>query len=175
MGRSLTSKEQKILKRFESYTLRKLDNLTNVSFEANNEVYGVIDPIVYEIAGTDTKLVFGGIGRANDLEYIRRLIEMQMKNNPQKDEPTKTEASTDFPREVDGEIEEMEGNKETEDNKKTICNEELEATEEFKIREEDIALLVDKEKISREKAIEVLKKNNNDVINALVELSNNHE
>lgn len=164
MARQLTVKEEKILKRFEVNNPKKI-NASQVVLQGLGDFYNVIDPEIYEIPGTNTKLVFGDIRKSMGMEEIQKMIEQQMSKNRENAEQT-----------VGPVVENVEENDSREISGEGIVDDEVvEETKtddlEKSINEDDVKVLMEQTNVSYERAVQVLKQENHDVIKALVELS----
>lgn len=152
-ARLLSPKEQKILDSF-SKLKPELVEVSQVSLGANTDLYTLAEPVIYKLPNTTSYLVFGEIKRSMSLDQMKRWLEEQMKEKEaQKDKNV-----------IDGEAE----HEEVHDHPCAHHEEDGAG-----LSEDDINLIMSQVNISREEAIDALRKANNDVVNALVELSKN--
>lgn len=159
MARQLTVKEEKILKRFEANNPKKI-NASQVVLQGLGDFYNVIDPEIYEIPGTNTKLVFGDIRKSMGMEEIQKMIEQQMSKSRENAEQT-----------VAPVVENVEENDSREISGEGIVEETKTDDLEKSINEDDVKVLMEQTNVSYERAVQVLKQENHDVIKALVELT----
>lgn len=161
--KTLNAKEQKVIEHFAKIGLKQV-NATQVSFGAASDLYNVKDPLVFKVGDTNNLLVFGDIRKAMSFEQMKSWIESQMSKN-------KGDVPSNLENEIDGDLPDNKQAAEIngEDNSESDV-EEINTTDD-RIKEDEVQLIMDQVKISREEAINALKNANFDVFTALVELS----
>lgn len=144
--RLLSPKEQKVLGCFAKLKPEPVE-VSQVTLGADTDLYTLADPVIYRLPSTDSYLVFGEVKRSMSLDQMKKWLEEHMQ--AKKDENV-----------IDGEA----GHEDVPD----LCPQ-----DKAEPSEEDIKLIMDQVGISREEALEALRKASNDVVNALVELNKN--
>ncbi|KAI5151594.1 nascent polypeptide-associated complex subunit alpha [Enteropsectra breve] len=168
MPRVLQNKEKKVLDMFARVKPVSLDAAT-VSFTANGDIYNSVDPVVYTIPGTDSILVFGDLRKSLSMEQMKEWLAKQIELNKSKD-------ASEAIKEIDGDEDDEHGcgagcGHDHSHPEAHAEQEVLEIKNEGEFAEEDINLIVAQTSVSREEAIEALRKSDNDVVCALVELT----
>ncbi|KAI8078682.1 NAC domain-containing protein [Halteromyces radiatus] len=143
--------EKKARKAILNQGLKQVAGINRVTFtRAGGIVFAIAKPDVYKSVNSDTFIVFGEMqmedmrARAQEAAAQQLAAEAAAKA----DEPEAAEASTAVEEEED--------------------EEEVDATG---IEEKDIELVVGQANVSRNKAIKALKNNDNDIVNAIMELT----
>lgn len=152
-ARVLQQKEEKIFQMFSKVRPEVVET-TQVSLGTSSEMYTVANPLIYRIPNTNYHLIFGDIRKSMSISQMKKWLEEHMKANP----PSKNEENV-----IDGE-----------DNEEAAlcahgCTHD-EAAKDEPVNEDDVKLIVDQCKVTREEAIQALKSTGNDVVSALVEL-----
>ncbi|KAI8366869.1 NAC domain-containing protein [Blakeslea trispora] len=152
MSDSIQSRgEQKARKAILSLGLKPVTGINRVTFTRGRTlVYAIANPEVFKSTNSDTHIVFGEMqvedmaARAQQAALEQQLAADAEKNGEAAPEAAATEAAAE------------------ED------DEEVDATG---VEEKDIELVVSQANVSRSKAVKALKNNNNDVVNAIMELT----
>ncbi|KAI9468114.1 MAG: NAC domain-containing protein [Benjaminiella poitrasii] len=142
--------EQKARKAILSLGLKPVDGITRVTFtRGRGMVYAINTPEVFKSVNSDTHIVFGEL-QVEDL--AARAQQAAMEQQLAADAEKGAEETEAAPAAVEEEEEE----------------EEVDATG---VEEKDIELVVSQANVSRAKAVKALKNNENDVVNAIMELT----
>lgn len=149
--RNLTLREQKTFDTFSTLNPILVETSQVTLGSGDDQMYTIEEPVVYQIPNTDSYLVFGNIKKAMSLEQMKRWLQQHAK-------PSESKAD-----EKDNE------------NIGVLCGDDCNEkhNHETDINQEDVDLLVTEANISKKEAIEALKRNGNDVVTALVELTKN--
>ncbi|KAI9247837.1 NAC domain-containing protein [Sporodiniella umbellata] len=139
--------EQKARKSLSSLGLKPVSDINRVTFTRGRDMVFVINnPEVFKSNNSDTHIVFGEMA-VEDLaaRAQQAALEQQLATDAEKSEekPTEEAQAEDDDEEVDAEG----------------------------VEEKDIELVVKQANTTRPKAIKALKNNNNDVVNAIMELT----
>lgn len=160
--RTLSPKEEKIFQMF-SKLKPELVETSQVSLGASSDMYTLVEPVVYRIPNTNYHLFFGDIRKSMSISQMKEWLERQIKSK------TDTDANE---RVIDGEDEESPCGENCSHAHHQETAEEVNE-EKKQINEEDINLIMDQCKVTREEALEAMKSSGYDVVNALVELGKN--
>ncbi|KAI8082479.1 NAC domain-containing protein [Gilbertella persicaria] len=151
MSDSIQSRgEQKARKAILSLGLKPVAGVNRVTFTRGRTlVYAIANPEVFKSTNSDTHIVFG---------------EMQVEDMAARAQQAALEQQLAAEAEKSGEAAPVaEQTAEVEED-----DEEVDATG---VEEKDIELVVSQANVSRSKAVKALKNNNNDVVNAIMELT----
>ncbi|CDH60194.1 predicted protein [Lichtheimia corymbifera JMRC:FSU:9682] len=150
--------EKKARKAILSLGVKPVPGITRVTFtRARGIVFAIETPEVYKSSNSDTYIVFGEV-RVDDMRQRAQAAAAQQLAAEAAAKAEDTEANA--PSSVAAAATTAE--EEEED------NEPVDATG---IEEKDIDLVVTQANVSRNKAIKALKNNNNDIVNAIMELT----
>ncbi|CAO3674850.1 unnamed protein product [Umbelopsis vinacea] len=137
--------EKKARKAIKALGLKKVDGITRVTMRRPRGVLLVVaKPDVYRSVNSDTYIVFGESQMEDMNAQAQAAAAQQLASEAENTEETETAAQEE---EDDGEVD---------------------ATG---VEEKDIELVVSQANVSRSKAIKALKNNNNDIVNAIMELT----
>lgn len=143
--------EQKARKAILGLGLKPVEGVTRVTFTRGQaNVYAIANPEVFKSVNSDTHIVFGEM-QAEDMAAKQAAFAQQMAAETEGQEG-------EAPALVEGEAAAA-----AEDD-----DEEVDATG---VEDKDIELVVTQANVSRNKAIKALKNNENDVVNAIMELT----
>lgn len=139
--------EQKARKAILSLGLKPVEGITRVTFTRGQaNVFAIANPEVFMSVNSDTHIVFG---------------EMQA-------EDMNARAQSALAEQMAAEAENQEGEAPALVEENPEDDEEVDATG---VEEKDIELVVNQANVSRAKAVKALKNNENDVVNAIMELT----
>lgn len=142
--------EQKARKAILGLGLKPVEGVTRVTFTRGQaNVYAIANPEVFKSVNSDTHIVFGEM-QAEDMAAKQAAFAQQMAAEAEGQEG-------EAPALVEGEAAAAEED-----------DEEVDATG---VEDKDIELVVTQANVSRNKAIKALKNNDNDVVNAIMELT----
>lgn len=142
--------EKKARKAMQRLGLKQINGVTRVTIRKTKNILFVIKkPDVYKSPAGDTYIVFGEA----KIEDLSQQAQVQAAEKFKEPEPVNTAVS-------DAKVEITEA-EESDD-------EEVDATG---VEEKDIELVCQQSNVSRKKAIKALKKNENDIVNAIMELT----
>jgi len=142
--------EKKARKAMQRLGLKQINGVTRVTIRKTKNILFVIKkPDVYKSPAGDTYIVFGEA----KIEDLSQQAQVQAAEKFKEPEPVNTAVS-------DAKVETAEA-EESDD-------EEVDATG---VEEKDIELVCQQSNVSRKKAIKALKKNDNDIVNAIMELT----
>lgn len=147
---ALTEKERRVLDRFSKHGVEHVE-ASYASFGSENAAFNIQNPSIYRVRGTNSVLIFGDIKKSMSLEEVKRWLARHQ------DELRKEEHG--HPRE------------EHEENASAAPKRGGE--QDAKINEEDVDLIMQQVKASREEVVNALIEADYDVVNALVNLSKN--
>lgn len=160
-SRVLQPREEKVKKEFSVCGLEKI-NIENATMGNKDSVYMINGALLYRIKNTNSYLLFGDpVNYSSILERLKNSA-----NNPDELKKLFSE-NMDLDREQE-EIKEIEGEPEIQEETDLEIQKQESSIE---YNENDVQLIMDEAKISKENAIEALKNANNDVIQALVDLN----
>ncbi len=138
--------EQKARKAILGLGLKPVEGVTRVTFTRGQaNVYAIANPEVFKSVNSDTHIVFGEM-QAEDMAAKQAAFAEQMaaeNENQEGEAPALVEEAAEDDEEVDA----------------------------TGVEEKDIDLVVSQANVSRSKAIKALKNNENDVVNAIMELT----
>jgi len=169
-----TRSEKKARKAMAKLGLRPITGILRVTIRKSKNILFVIQkPDVYKSPASDTYIVFGE-AKIEDLAQRAQIaaanqfknIGQNQQNNPQQQGTTNDQLQSNI-------NDKQQGDPNTQ-NKTTPIKEESEDDEEVDaegVEETDIQLVMSQSKTSRSKAIKALKKCNNDIVNAIMELA----
>lgn len=141
--------EQKARKAILGLGLKPVEGVTRVTFTRGQaNVYAIANPEVFKSVNSDTHIVFGEM-QAEDMAAKQAAFAQQMAAETEGQEG-------EAPALVEGEAAVEED------------DEEVDATG---VEDKDIELVVSQANVSRSKAVKALKNNDNDVVNAIMELT----
>ncbi|KAJ8655215.1 hypothetical protein O0I10_009083 [Lichtheimia ornata] len=149
--------EKKARKAILSLGVKPVPDITRVTFtRARGIVFAIETPEVYKSSNSDTYIVFGEV-RVDDMRQRAQAAAAQQlaAEAAAKAEDTEANAPSSVAAAATAEEEEED-------------NEPVDATG---IEEKDIDLVVTQANVSRNKAVKALKNNNNDIVNAIMELT----
>lgn len=136
--------ERKARKAMAKLGLKQVPGITRVTLRRPKGIlFAISQPDVYKSVNADTYIVFGE-ARIEDMNQAAQATAAEQFKNPLEGQ--------------DDEIPELE-----EDDGEEVDEEGVEA--------KDIELVMEQAKVSRSKAVKALKKNNNDIVNAIMELT----
>jgi len=142
--------EKKARKAMQRLGLKQINGVTRVTIRKTKNILFVIKkPDVYKSPAGDTYIVFGEA----KIEDLSQQAQVQAAEKFKEPEPVNTAVS-------DAKVETNEA-EESDD-------EEVDATG---VEEKDIELVIQQSNVSRKKAIKALKRNENDIVNAIMELT----
>lgn len=147
MGRALTSKEKKVLARFDALKPVSVDT-DQVSLSAGGSMYSIREPALFKIPNSNSILIFGPIMESPSIEQMNKLMSEHLLKK----------------------MTEKQANDEMEQTEPVITEIENK-TDEAILNEKDVELIMEHGNVSREKAIEALRESNMDAIAALVSLN----
>ena len=158
MAAVLNDKQQRVLDKFAALPTRRIE-ASQVSFSGGNMMFNIAEPIIYKIENTDTILIFGDIRKSMSMDEIKAWLQSRM--------------SEDASNPLDGEGDDVAGEEiEEVDAEAPLKSTEQAHPDDEKLKEADINLITSQmPNVSREEAIETLRKCNYDMVNALVELA----
>lgn len=143
--------EKKARKAVQRLGLKQVTGVTRVTIRKTKNILFVIKkPDVYKSPTGDTYIVFGEA----KIEDLSQQAQVQAAEKFKEPEPVSTAVS-------DSKVEAA-GAEESDDD---------EEVDETGVEEKDIELVVQQSNVSRKKAIKALKKNDNDIVNAIMELT----
>ncbi|CAO3622308.1 unnamed protein product [Mucor hiemalis] len=141
--------EQKARKAILGLGLKPVEGVTRVTFTRGQaNVYAIANPEVFKSVNSDTHIVFGEM-QAEDMAAKQAAFAQQLAAETEGQEG-------EAPALVEGEAAVEED------------DEEVDATG---VEDKDIELVVSQANVSRSKAVKALKNNDNDVVNAIMELT----
>ncbi|KAI8364028.1 NAC domain-containing protein [Choanephora cucurbitarum] len=153
MSDSIQSRgEQKARKAILSLGLKPVAGINRVTFTRGRTlVYAIANPEVFKSTNSDTHIVFGEM-QVEDMaaRAQQAALEQQLAAEAEKTGEAAPEAAA------------------TSEAAAEEDDEEVDATG---VEEKDIELVVSQANVSRSKAVKALKNNNNDVVNAIMELT----
>ncbi|KAG0041958.1 hypothetical protein BGZ83_001073 [Gryganskiella cystojenkinii] len=143
--------EIKARKALSKLGLQKVKGITRVTIRrSGNPLLAIAQPDVYQSLNSDTYIVFGE-GQSEDMNSMQNQFQ----------------AAQDILK--DGAV--AEGAEASETVEAEAVDEEEEEVDETGVEASDIELVVNQANVSRAKAVAALKKNDNDVVNAIMELT----
>ncbi|KCZ77708.1 hypothetical protein H311_01274 [Anncaliia algerae PRA109] len=186
--RELNDKEKQIYQIIASkLKLEPIQNLKLVGLTRKTERYIMKEPIAYKVKGTDTYIAFGNMGQGYDLKKLQEHIAKLQASLAVQEEQKRGDELCNESHEHTEKSEEMKDTsglmKEIEDNlTKIVTREEEEIKPEDilnssemsnvkNVSEEKVKIIMEEANVSREKAAEILARNDDDVIKALIELN----
>jgi len=154
--------------------LRPIQGILRVTIRKSKNILFVIQkPDVYKSPASDTYIVFGE-AKIEDLSQRAQIAAAnQFKNIGQNQTPNNTNTNDSTNIQLNSEKQQTDKNANLQTKTETIHEEtdEDEQVDEEGIEENDIQLVMSQSKTSRSKAIKALRKCNNDIVNAIMELA----
>jgi len=171
-----TRSEKKARKAMAKLGLRPIQGILRVTIRKSKNILFVIQkPDVYKNPASDTYIVFGE-AKIEDLSQRAQIAAAnQFKNLNQNNQNTNTNDQTTNQLNINNDKTQTDKNTNLQTTTKTeTIHEETDEDEQVSaegIEENDIQLVMSQSKTSRTKAIKALRKCNNDIVNAIMELA----
>ena len=153
--RVISRNEKKARKVFSKMNLKPVEGITRVAIRRGKMIFAIDAPEIYKIPGTDQYVVFGE-ARAQDPIWHSQAFAAQQQAAAQH------QAQGTIPRSSDSA---------GKDTSNIVVEEEQGEEDAGDLDEKDIEMVMDQANVSRNAAIRGLKKNNNDIVNAIMELT----
>lgn len=153
--RVLSRNEKKARKVFSKMNMKRVEGILRVAIRRGKVIFAIDAPEVYKIVGSDQYVVFGE-ARAQDPIWHSQAYAAQQQAAAEHQAQLNIQRSADSTGKDTGNIvvEEEQGEEGAEG-----------------LDEKDIEMVMDQANVSRNAAIRGLKKNNNDIVNAIMELT----
>lgn len=158
--------ERKVRSEFEKAGLVRVTGISRVAFKRGRMVFAITNPDVYKNPTSDSYVVFGEAkvedhsAFQSQMMAARRMAESAATGNFNSSAaPVRTAAA------------ERVDTSDNEKDKADTDEEEEEETPDYDMREGDINIVMEQASVSRSKAIRALRAKNNDIVDAIMELS----
>lgn len=157
--------EKKARELIKKFGLKQLKGISRVTFkQRGNLIYAIDEPDVYKSVG-GTYVVFGE-AKVDDLNA--RIAEAQAaQQNAPSEQGASAEQEDKSPEAITADLEKASLNPPKENNEP----EDEEEVSEEGLDPQDISIIVEQTQVSRAKAAAALRRNNNDMVNAIMEFS----
>jgi len=158
--------EKKARKALSRMGLKPVRGVTQITMRKNRNVLFIIDrPDVFRAPGSETYVVFGE-ARIEDLDERAKHAAAEKFKATETSGSTATDTTRKLPHSADLPLSEVEG-------QETLARQasDDEQVDESGIETKDIELVMSQASVSRSRAITALRNNNNDIVNAIMELT----
>ncbi|KAH3679039.1 hypothetical protein WICMUC_001234 [Wickerhamomyces mucosus] len=154
--------EKKARQAIAKLNLKEVKGISRVTFKKRgNQIYAIDNPDVYKSAA-GTYIVFG---EAKVEDLTQRLQQAQAQAGAEGVEPVAEGATPTDPASITADLQAASISKPEEE------EDDNEEVDETGVSAEDVALIIEQTNVSRSKAVKALKKHDNDIVNAIMELS----
>jgi len=151
----LNRNEKKARKLLSKAGLRPVEGIERVTFKRSRTVFAITNPQVFKVG--ESFIVFGE-ARMEDSGLQAQAMAAQR-------------LARQIPQQNAGELQEQSSEDKAEDNGKEKIEAEEEKVDSTGVDEKDVRIVMDQTGVSRAKAVNALKENNNDIVNTIMELT----